>query len=122
MNEQLQLALASILNSSMDAVQAGVSFLQAELPDVMRQLLLWKMVISMIFFTLCIVCLVACIWAAIRIVRFGLEEGCGAEAFAMFPAAAAMGLVWGSVSNLEWLQILIAPKIYLIEYAARLVK
>lgn len=40
MNEQLQQALATILNKSIEGIDAGVEFMQAELPEVIEQLLI----------------------------------------------------------------------------------
>lgn len=52
MNEQLQQALATILGKTMEGIDASVAFMQAELPDVIQQLLLWYGVKSAIMCTL----------------------------------------------------------------------
>lgn len=43
MNEQLQAALADLLGKANSGIDAGATFLQAQLPDVIQQLLVWKM-------------------------------------------------------------------------------
>ena len=48
MNEQLQDALANLLSKTISGIDAGVAFMQAELPDVIMQLLTWKLSISAI--------------------------------------------------------------------------
>lgn len=37
MNDQLQEALASIIDKTISGIEAGAAFLQAELPDVIHQ-------------------------------------------------------------------------------------
>jgi len=41
MNEQLQTAVVEILNRAISGIDASVDFMQAELPEVIEQLLLW---------------------------------------------------------------------------------
>lgn len=142
MNEQLQQALAAILNKTMTGVDAGISFLSAEIPDVIHQLLMWKMIESMLFFVIGII--VICLTVIFirsqyrRVVektdsygsscyvptmifdnRGDVSPGC-----IIFAIIAMAGMLTGGIliSGLSWLQILIAPKIYLIEYAASLAK
>lgn len=46
----------------------------------------------------------------------------GAPTMVMASVSAAMAIAGMTMVNLEWLQIWLAPKVYLIEYAANLVK
>ena len=41
MNEQLQKALVELIGKASNGIDASVSFLSAEIPDVIHQLLLW---------------------------------------------------------------------------------
>jgi hypothetical protein len=52
MNDQLQQALLAILNATTSTVASGVNFLQAQLPDVIQQLLIWHAVESLVWFLL----------------------------------------------------------------------
>jgi hypothetical protein len=52
MNEQLQQALSAILNKTMSGVDAGISFLSSEIPDVIHQLLVWKMAQASVFLSI----------------------------------------------------------------------
>lgn len=122
MNDQLQTALADIIGKTTNAISTGVSFLQAELPDVIHQLLMWKAVQSGVFFAALLLLFALGVWSASKVFRHGQKEGYGAEAFAMFPGAFAAGCLIAVFHNLAWLQIIIAPKVYLIEYAASLAK
>lgn len=134
MNDQLQAALVAILGKTTDALSAGVSFLSAQLPDVIQQLLLWKLTFSA----------VSCVTATIGfIVWFVLllkawrytgvltarrenqydKETCYPEFFLIAtPVSGAVLFTLFELFNLQWLQILVAPKIFLIEYAASLAR
>lgn len=128
MNEQLQQALTAILNKTMSGVDAGVNFLSAEIPDVIYQLLVWKASISALSL---LACLSLC-WVIYRVnaaqwkvIMKWKEEGDELidhpemmfNFFQLFLLIPVCGLF-----SLDWLQIWLAPKIYLIEYAASLAK
>lgn len=135
MNEQLQQSLSQILEQAVSGVQAGVSLLSAELPDVIHQLLMWKMIESLIW------CIGGVAFTVIAIRWFLKFVGKGKELDAKYKATLTHDeqgnlAEWSPVSliplviivliamntiNITWLQILIAPKVYLIEYAANLV-
>ena len=120
MNEELQKALLSILNSTINAATAAKEFLIAETPEVVRQLLMWKAAeAAVISFALLIgVALVVVPWWKNR--KWCLHE-LGPLNF--FPGFAVFILLFFALGNfLIMLQIIIAPKIYLLEYAASLVK
>lgn len=122
MNDDLQKALAEILNKTTQGAEAGVGFLQRELPDVVQQLLVWHGVKSAVFFVILLSLSLISAWATKRVWTWAREEDEGDEAATLFPAGAAVVLCVSAFGNLDWLQILLAPKLYLIEYAASLVK
>lgn len=129
MDQQLQAALAAILNKTMGAVESGVSFLQAELPDVIQQLLLWKLVWAAIVFAIAtaifLVWLVVGIRTTLKFERRAksYEEGHGWVTFGVIGIFIGMPSFATAMCGLyEILQIALAPKIYLIEYAASLAK
>lgn len=152
MNDQLQTALADILTKTTDVVSAGVGFLQAELPDVVRQLLVWKMAEGAMYLLFAVMGLTAIVfavrWAAPIIIGYSkgsslywrntgndverqgkqlMEEYSGRYGYAVFASivsciAAIFVVISLPVNAGVMLQIWLAPKLYLIEYAARLVK
>lgn len=131
MNEQLQSALAAAIDQTLDGVQAGVTFLQAELPEVIQQLLMWKLFHSALLNLLgvsVLVVYVVLVRALMAWARHGEESKLDSDdrLFAAIMATAINGvialLIAAITINLTWLKILVAPKIYLIEYAANLVK
>lgn len=151
MNEQLQQALASILGKTMQGVEAGVSFLSTEIPDVIHQLLVWKMAQSSVYLSLYIIAAVVGIFLICKSYKTVFEYQRGSNLyygnrgeleeegrrlmaeygskmpFSMIGCAAGfMSIIFllvGGVAEMSTvIQIWLAPKIYLIEYAASLAK
>ncbi len=150
MNEQAQKVLADLLQRAVSGVDAAVNFSQSQIPDVIHQLLVWKFtqsIIGQVFSILVVTCLIIIVNKAIK--NKGVKEenksgryeslspryvGHGAfydnegdlNSFGFIAIAcsvvvtAVMTLLF--LSNFDWLKIWIAPKLYLIEYAASLVK
>ena len=135
MNEQLQLAVSTLIQTSLNAIDKGTTFLSNQIPEVIQQLLLWKAVASFIEFSSGIFIIggifawliyqykywtttVTTTWGTKKI-RFETEAG----AFSLLNILLIIPLIYGSSCiNLIWLQILIAPKLYLIEYAKDFLK
>lgn len=125
MNDQLQAALLAMLGKTVNAVGAGVDLLSAELPEVIRQLLLWRATESFMFF---IVGLALMFFTARNVRRFYAMTQTD-NSYDIDPHFACIGCVMGflvgicmSLCCLDWLQILIAPKVYLVEYVARIAR
>ena len=135
MNEQLQLAVSTLIQTSLNAIDKGTTFLSNQIPEVIQQLLLWKAVVSFIEFSSGIFIIGGIFawliyqykyWTTTVTTEWGtknvrLEEDAGPlvllNLFCIIP------LLYGSSCiNLIWLQIWIAPKLYLIEYAKDFLK
>jgi len=126
MSEELQKALSELLGKANDGIDSASGFLVAELPDVIHQLLMWHGVYSFITCLLSIITLIVTYKVSINIANKTFNaEG---ESFinyphVIFPIAIISAIVVPvslSYINIEWLQIWIAPKVWLIEYAAKL--
>lgn len=137
MNEELQKALSELLGKANYGIDAASGFLAAELPEVIQQLLMWYGVRS---FIICFIGIVAAI-ALPKMISAMLrkpEEGVSnffwnsngdfsdkmpPVMFVVFGGLFALiiecVLVFDFI-NIEWLQIWITPKLWLIEYAAKL--
>lgn len=127
MNEQLQNALTEILNKANSGIDAGVGFLSDQIPDVIHQLLVWKAVMSGLSMITAIITFSAISYVYVkffRVVSRWSKEG------ELFDHPEAMFAIFGlflylipfGLFSLDWLQIWLAPKIYLVEYAAQLAK
>ena len=128
MNESMQKAVAAMIEKAISGVDAATSFLAAEIPDVIHQLLMWNMVKSIVI-TLSYLIVLFCIYLVIRFVYKKVEASENPDHYLTVMVGIILGglvgtfCVAGVVSNtLNALQIWIAPKVWLIEYAAKLVK
>lgn len=174
MNDQLQHALATLLGKAASGMDAATSFLSAQLPDVIHQLLLWKLIDSLAHVFIPILLLLVSGFVLYKLGRelwskdspyyvakhryelardlwmktsISTEQGRqvaqeyhrARDEFYKLTAPEQNPLLIGATVisgtatvlctvatlacfNLAWLQILIAPKVYLIEYASHLVK
>jgi hypothetical protein len=140
MNEELQNALTQVVNKALQGSEAGVEFLSGEIPDVLSQLLLWYGLSTFLELLLGVVGLVGVPYLVWKFSGRGeLEEGepekggvrratlthntQGELEGQVIPTAIFTALLMGlssSLINLTWLQIWIAPKVWIIEYTATL--
>lgn len=138
MNEQLQNALVDLLTKVTSGIDNATAFLAWELPDVVQQLLRWKLVEHSLKSIFCLVVIACVIWFATAFIR-GVRRGAGGEGnffhdgtsyrpvtthavfTAMAAGVAALFATAGLASHsLYAVQIWLAPKIFLIEYVAYL--
>lgn len=120
--KSLDTALATMINSSVSGVGDALSWAKGQIPDVIHQLLMWKAIESGIYCAISVVVFIICLYLVKQLVKFTLN---GNDEF--WPAtilSAVIGAlpIIGVFNNLDWLKIWIAPKIYLLEYAAQLLK
>ena len=124
MNEELQKALGELLNKANNGIDAASGFLAAELPDVIQQLLTWYVVENTIWF-MCNVLLTFAFYKAT--VEFNkLRKENIREMYDIPMILTAIGLIVTTMvaitCGVEALKIYIAPKLWLLEYAASLTK
>lgn len=125
MNENLQQAMAEIIQASLSAVETAKNFLSEQIPDVIQQLLLWHFTASLIYFVCGILMLVTVVVANYKAFKYmKADDDDNALLIMMLSAGggAVLAVLGFAALNLKWLQIWIAPKIFLIEYAARMFK
>ncbi|HCB4172707.1 TPA: hypothetical protein MY502_004444 [Escherichia coli] len=149
MQEEANKILVDLLKKASDGIDSAIAFSQAQIPDVVHQLLVWNMVDSLIKTLIAISTIPLVIWfmkkqcKKVEIGKFDNEgwlwekgkpkykqtmiwESNGEISFLILPLAAVF-VLWVSfiiavVTNMTWLKIWLAPKLYLIEYAASLIK
>lgn len=119
-NEQAQKVLADLLQKASNGIDSAVSFSQAQIPDVIHQLMIWNAVSSALVQIFCVFLITGCYFMAIK--AWKTRDG-----DIIFPSWIASvifisGGFIGFFSNFDWLKIYLAPKLYLIEYAANLIK
>lgn len=124
MNEQLQNTVNEILQKAISAAMAGADFLANQIPDVLQQLLLWNLsqnlALGAIFATSAGTILTFLYKDVKKCWSDRLTDEVGAFLIAVFGGMAPMAA--SCLCFLNALKIWIAPKVWLLEYAASLVK
>lgn len=138
-------ALVEIIQKTQGAVETGVSFLSQQIPDVIHQLLVWKLAESLAYGVVGITSFVLAVVLVRSMIKepVVVKEGSAYNRTKYKPTLwrdyesdilptivggglAALVLAISSLVNLPQfltaLQIYIAPKVWLIEYAAHLAK
>jgi len=127
MNETLQKALTELVEKSMEGMDSTVNFLQAEIPEVLKQLLMWHGVSNFIYFMIGIFMAICLIILDVIIIRKGIKDRWDDELWMIAAiGGTTLNVIIATISsifiNMQWLQIWIAPKVWLIEYASKLIK
>lgn len=149
MQEEANKILVDLLKKASDGIDSAIAFSHAQIPDVVHQLLVWNMVDSLIKTLIAISTIPLVIWfmkkqcKKVEIGKLDNEgrswdngqpkykptmiwESDGRLSGFVLPLVAVF-ILWFSfiisvVANMTWLKIWLAPKLYLIEYAASLIK
>lgn len=124
MNEQLQLALKDILEKALASLDTAVDFLSGQIPIVVHEVLVWNLVYNLVLFVVAMTILVVVplLWWK---KRESMMEYCDdGFNFTLLSAVifAVPAMIVFACMNLEWLKIWLAPRLWLVEYAANLVK
>lgn len=130
MNDQLQKVLADIITRVTSGADAAIQFGKEQIPEVLKQLLIWNFTFSfLIWFSATAIIIGYIIWMFTKF-RWWFKNQ-RSTTTEMDAAITAITVVWGIVTfimifvfwcNLDWLKIWVAPKLYLLEYAASLIK
>jgi hypothetical protein len=120
-HDQLQTAVSHLIEKSISAIDRGVSFFSEQIPDVIQQLLYWKVTESLSYcvFGVLLFCFMLFLDYRIFIAVKKTEDD------------EVLVLGWGMLGslvriayiipihmiNFTWLQIWITPKVFLLEYA-----
>lgn len=124
MNEALQNTLNEFLQKAMAGIDASADFLAAELPDVISELLLWYGVYNFLLMLGGITIAIVFYFGMKKLWTVTRDHPDGDFVFGLTAACSvfAVGIPVAVMINIEWLQIWIAPKLWLLEYSANLVK
>lgn len=123
MNEELQKVLMGIINKTVEVTGEATNFLTAEIPEVVEQLLMWKMAESLMGVVLGFICGIIFLIIAIKSSKKWpnpMDEVTPLPLFLIIISYILSGLIPLCNWNITWLQIWVAPKVYLIEYVASL--
>ncbi len=134
MNEELQIAIVELINKSVEATGKATDFVLAETPEFVQQLLYWHMVRAtclMIFFGVLISYFLVKILSAYKKADSD-DPGWTRDNYGFSDRMMSLVILGGGFSIvlsivfikqlLLAMKIWIAPKVYLVEYAASLIK
>lgn len=137
MSNKLENALVDAIEKASGTLESAGQFIMSELPDVVQQALTWYFLESLIFFVVGILML----FASPKIIKyqFGIfvKDGNIKESMSygygcldVWPTILAASLIAIDVtafvvalcnaSNITWLKIWMAPKLWLVEFAAKM--
>ena len=143
MNPELSNTLISILNDITTNVSTAKNFVLGELPDVIQQLLTWKLMNFIVLYVLCILVLIASIFIYRTLMTidrntmstFQKNAVCSwysdgtytlKDQHQLLVILSVFGIgasIIFMLTNLNvLLELIFAPKLYLLEYAADLLK
>ncbi|MCI1898561.1 MAG: hypothetical protein LKI85_09305 [Enterobacter sp.] len=141
MDERANKILVQLLQKASDGIDSAVAFSQAQIPDVVHQLLVWNFVSSALAMMVGLV--ISCgmpLVARSILIRYGkakvkdetwvIEQSFDYTKSMSFPAFMVLFFCTGAfiisvlvvINSMDWLKIWLAPKLYLLEYAASLIK
>ena len=126
-NNNVENAVVEIINKAIRGIDSTTDFLLSEIPEVIQQLLMWNFAKSLIISFVLLASVAVSLFVGLKLLRgdfiklsprlhdsrFGI---CCILAF--FAAINFYELLYSN----DWLMIWIAPKVWLMEYAANLVK
>lgn len=121
--------LDSILSFIEISVRQSAEFAADQAPDVVQQVLAWEFAYSLVWFVAGVLLAIAIVVAGVRGHRAIMAADMDREDTIFFHAMGGFLLLIPTLlslmlidSNIDWLQILISPKVYLLEYAATFLK
>lgn len=117
--------LINLINRAASGIDQAVDFSKAQLPDVIHQLLIWKAVSYSLSIGTYILLITACaflISKGVSLLRINSDSGPG-FALMLVPSVFSVFLFIFLCSHVgNAVQLWLAPKVWLIEYAAQLMK
>lgn len=136
MENNLEKALSELVLRAAEGMDKSVEFMSDQLPEVIEQAMVWYAVKSIIYSIVGMFIVFIAIYAPYRfhkwntyiwpkqnnknytwVANYDMEPVYIIAPFLLIPFIIGMHML-----SLEWLQIWIAPKLWLIEYASTLVK
>ena len=119
MNTILEQYLAKVGEKVLTVADKGMELAAEQVPDYIQQLLMWYGIRQFIVFVVSIAFMIGVVIAAYKWVKWTRTDGFDYIIFWLTEAFVFVVAI--SNINLEWLQIWLAPKVWLIEYAGKLI-
>lgn len=111
--------LADLITKASAGLDSAIEFSKSQLPDVIHQLLLWNILNSVLWQIGSLLLIVLGLYTAYRCVT--TDPYTDSSGMITIGSLCVTGLmIFVFFDNFDWLKIWLAPKIYLLEYAAKL--
>ena len=128
MNEELQKAISDLITGVLETTKEAGGFLAGELPEYITQLLYWHGLYSFLFTLLGTLILIVFVTLDIKVGKWVWKEDrkhgeifwMGYVMLGNVPRVVYFLTATGCMS-VTWLQIWLAPKVWLVEYASTLI-
>lgn len=127
MDNELQKQIAEVLRKAMEAAQKGGEWLAGQIPDVLRQVIYWEIATGIVSVLLFLIAMrVSFLW----LTKWSSQEPdhYGDWRISKIVAAFGGGVLTAAtgipalVNGISALKAIIAPKLFLLEYVAHLLK
>lgn len=117
-------ATGEVYDASKAGLSKAIDYAQVQIPDVIHQFLLWHLVESLLIFIVALLIFIWSFWITRKFIISKKGDGFynDAQPLSMFSGAIVIVSFLVMFGNLDWLQIMIAPKVYLLEYVTDLIK
>ena len=125
MKEYILKELTGLVELTKTGIIKAVEVLQVQAPELIKQIMAWEFATHLIGFILGILILISTIlW-----LRYSIKKWRNAVGYHMWEMGCILPVGIGLIisigvmsNNITWLKILIAPKLFLIEYFTALIK
>lgn len=133
MNEKTTELINTILEKAISVAEQTGEFVVEQAPDVIQQLLVWKFTVSLMAFCAGIISLIGLTYLINLVAKDNNAKNKDRASYHQFPTPMIwlMGVLiqvlvvviaFGAWEGMMWIKIWLAPKLYLLEYGASLVK
>jgi len=122
MDKELLEQILPIVEKTKEGILKGVEVAQEQMPELINQIYAWRFTISLLGFLLGLLLIIATFIIPIILykkLKVAEEEGCGLVFLGYMLIVPFTAIC---VENLDWLKILTAPKLFLVEYISNLIK
>jgi hypothetical protein len=119
MTDQIKDAAAQVILAALHTAEQTGEWIKGQIPDVLGQLIRYNIVIDAIWTILCAALIGLGLWLSIRYRRWIIREADGFPYF-LWVMPGVFVLAGFCICSSDLLEILIAPKVWILEYARHL--
>ena len=122
MNKELLAQILPIAEKTKEGILKGIEIAQQQMPDLINQVLAWNFIISLLGCLFGLICFILMVWVCKKwlfTTEWLNETNAGSGVAGLFLITISLFIF---ILNHTWIKILVAPKLFLIEYISNLIK